>query len=117
MTRAFAVMFVMLALLANPAAAQRSGRSSGMGFAPHAGFAHPGFGAPGFGQRGGFFGRPGFGPRPGFFPQRNFANNRFFFGGVFVAPGVVAAYPPYPYPYYPYPYPYYPPYPVYGAPP
>jgi hypothetical protein len=47
MTRAFAVVFVMIALLANPAAAQRSGRSSNVGFAAHPGFVHSGFVAPG----------------------------------------------------------------------
>jgi hypothetical protein len=115
MTKAFAVMFVMMALLANPAAAQRAGRGSNMGFAPHAGFGHPGFMAhPGFAPRAGFFARSGFAPHPGFFPHRDFVNNRVFFRGFFVTPGVVAA----PYPYYPYPYyPYYPPYPYYAAPP
>jgi hypothetical protein len=43
MTRAFAVVFVMTALLANPAAAQRSGRGSNMEFAAHPGLFHSGF--------------------------------------------------------------------------
>ena len=43
MTRAFAVVFVMIALLANPAAAQCSGRGSNMEFAAHPCFVHSGF--------------------------------------------------------------------------
>jgi hypothetical protein len=116
MIKAFAVAFVMMALLANPAAAQRAGRGSSGGVALHTGFVHPGFVAhPGFAPRVGFFGRPGFAPRPGIFPRPAFVNNRVFFRG-FVAPDVVAApYPSYPYLYYPYPY--YSPYPYYAAPP
>jgi hypothetical protein len=85
MTRALAIMFVTMTLLASPAATRGVGRGSPMGFAPHPGFVHPGFFA-----------------RPGFFPHLNFVNNRFFAGGFFVGPGVVVApYPSYPYPYYP----------------
>jgi hypothetical protein len=78
MIRAFAIMFVTVTLLANPAAARAPS-----GFGPHPGFVHPGFVA-----------------HPGFFPRRNFINNRFFFRGFFVGrPGIVVA------PFLAYPYP------------
>ena len=91
-SRIFILAFALGAVLGGTANAQSFGGRH-MGFAPH----------------GGFFRHPGF-AHPGFFPHRPVVNNRFFFGGVFVAPPVYV--PPYGgYPYYPYYYPPYPPHP------
>ena len=102
MLRMLGIVCILGALLGGAAAARGFRGGPQMGFGPHPRFfPHPGF-VP----------RPGFGPHRAFVPGRAFDNRRFFFGGVFVAPPILA--PPYPvYPFYPYyysPYPY-PPYP------
>lgn len=90
MLRMLGIVCILGALLGGAAAARGFRGGPQMGFGPHPRFfPHPGF-VP----------RPGFGPHRAFVPGRAFDNRRFFFGGVFVAPPILA--PPYPvYPYIP----------------